>query len=297
MKIFDLHCDTLYELYKRKLPFDNAELHITADRTAGFSDYTQVLAIWSEQKLSEEECFAQFKRILAYKDTLRFPENFHPILAVEGGKLLAGKLDRVKTLADAGVRYLTPVWADECCMGGAWNTEAGLTGFGFSAVRECLERGIFPDLSHTSGRMADEILELCGECGKPTLATHSNSFAVYPHPRNLTDERFGKLLKLGGIVGISLCPYHLCDEKGGCGVDRVLTHIEHYLSLGGEKAVCLGCDFDGIERTPAGLSSCAELPRLAESMSRIGYSDPLIEAILYENAASFFERNGVPAIS
>ena len=37
-------------------------------------------------------------------------------------------------------------------------------------------------------------------------------------------------------------------------VAAVVAHAEHYLSLGGEKAVCLGCDLDGIDRLPEGMS-------------------------------------------
>lgn len=173
LPLFDLHCDTLYELYKQKLPFDNSRLQITADTAGRFSPYTQVFAVWSEHSLSEEDAWRQFLEILAYKDSLSFPENLRPILAVEGGGLLASRRERLELLAEKGVRLLTLVWQDHCCIGGAWNTDKGLTPFGREAVRGCFSLGILPDLSHASDKMFYECARACLGCGK---ADHRQPF-------------------------------------------------------------------------------------------------------------------------
>ena len=297
LPLFDLHCDTLYELYKQKLPFDNDRLQITADTAGRFSPYTQVFTIWSEHSLSEEDAWQQFLQILAYKDTLSFPDDLRPILAVEGGGLLASRRERLEILAEKGVRLLTLVWQDHCCIGGAWNTSEGLTPFGREAVRDCFSLGILPDLSHASDKMFYECAELASAAGKPIIASHSDARAVFGHRRNLTDDMFRVIRDLQGLVGLSMAAVHLCPEEKPCTVDSVLLHAEHDLSLGGEKVLCLGCDFDGIAKAPEKIENAGCLPRLADAFASIGYSDDLILDLFYRNAEGFFRRNGLLSTS
>ena len=103
---------------------------------------------------------------------------------------------------------------------------------------------------------------------------------------------FGMIKDIGGIVGISLCRPHLC-ESGECKIDDVIRHIEKYLSIGGEKTVCLGCDLDGIGRLPDGMENVSDLYRIADALSARNYSDSLIEDIFYNNAERFIEKHGI----
>ena len=91
------------------------------------------------------------------------------------------------------------------------------------------------------------------------------------------------------MVGISLAPRHLTSGDH-CGIADVITHIEHFYSIGGEDCLCLGCDFDGLDATPAGLENLEMLPRLVAEMSRLGYSDEQIEKLFYKNAELFFKN-------
>jgi membrane dipeptidase len=125
--------------------------------------------------------------------------------------------------------------------------------------------------------------------GKPVIATHANAFTVHPHTRNLTDGEFRAIADCGGIVGISLCPEHL--TAGSCGIGSVADHIRHYIRLGGEDAVCLGCDFDGIGETPEGLFDVSCLIRLADHLSTAGIPSRMIDKLLFDNAYGFATGN------
>ena len=70
---------------------------------------------------------------------------------------------------------------------------------------------------------------------------------------------FTALVKKGGVAGVNLYPAFLGE---GAELETVFRHVEHYLSLGGEKAVCLGTDFDGIECTPAGIDGVQDMEKL-----------------------------------
>ena len=291
MKLFDLHCDTLSEIYCAGESLDDNSLHISKKKAQQYEKYAQLFAIWSRHDLEPDENFAFFKQILKYsKKYLDSTDSFTPYLAVEGGALLNGDISRLDYLHSVGVRFLTLVWGGSCCIGGAHDTDEGLTHFGRDVVERCLEIGIVPDLSHASDKVFYEAYSIALEHKGALICTHSNSRSVCDHRRNLTDEMFGMIRDIGGIVGISLCRPHLC-ESGECKIDDVVRHIEKYLSLGGEKTVCLGCDLDGIGRLPDGMENVSDLYKIADAMSAKNYSDSLIEDIFYYNAFRFMEKH------
>ena len=302
--LFDLHCDTLHECLVQNKSLYSNDLHLSTSRLSEYRKFCQVMAVWSDVKSGEDEAYNSFfdaARIL-FKEAennpgVRFCRTSSDLaecekkgigglfLAVEGGKLLSDDLSRLDTLYNAGVRFLTLVWNDPCKIGGTNKESHGLTDFGRSVVNRCLELGIIPDVSHGSDALVTDTVEICREAGTPCIATHSNSRAVMNHPRNLTDENFMKIAKLGGLVGISLAPMHLTD--GECEVSDIIRHIEHYLSLGGEDTVCLGCDLDGVDILPKGIKNVSDIEKIADELGRFNYTDVLIDKIFYANARNF----------
>ncbi len=305
LPIFDLHCDTLYECLKSNKSLIDNDLHLSFKRLSEYKRFCQTLAMWSDDSIDEETAWKRFfearellERELRATDEVRLCTNGAQLsecerdgkssvfLAVEGGKLLGDNLDRVDMLYEADVRFLTLVWDKICKIGGAHDTDVGLTEFGRQVVIRANELGIIPDVSHASDKMTDEVLEICEGSGRVCVATHSNSRAICSHRRNLTDERFKRISRLGGIVGISLATMHLTKEES-CTIDDIARHIEHYLELGGERTVCLGADLDGVEKLPQGINSASDLYKIAEKLGRINYTDDLIKNIFYANARNF----------
>lgn len=309
---FDLHCDTAYELYRQHKSLNHNDLAISLDGAAGYSHYAQFFAVWSDKRLSDEETYEQFfaiadafsaqycqpevaahmaqVRTAQELDTARAENKSAAILAVEDARLLAGDLSRLRTLAGRGVRYLTLLWSGESCIGGAHDTNRGLTEFGKEVVRTCFTYGILPDISHASAQSADDTLDLACRIGCPVLATHSDAYTVYPHSRNLRDEHFRAVMQTGGLVGINLYRAHLCNPSDHpAGIRDILCHIEHYLALGGENHLAIGGDLDGAD-LPEGFHSVADVSSLALAMRQEGYPESVIRKIFYENADRFFHR-------
>ncbi len=301
LPLFDLHCDTLYEALITSQSLSRNNLHLSFSRLAHYQPFCQILAVWSDNRSDGDTDYRRFFeaadklkaelsdsgiRLCTDDAGLKAADSGAVFLAVEGGKLLGDDLSRLDCLHAAGVRFFTLVWNQTCKIGGAWDTDEGLTPFGRSVVKRCFSLGIIPDLSHASRPMIDEVLDLCQEAGRVCIATHSNSYSVCPHRRNLTDAHFCRIRDLHGLVGISLAPMHLTsDEK--CTLDDVAAHIEHYLSLGGEDTVCLGCDLDGVPSLPEGIAHVDDLAGIAEKLGRINYTDELIRKIFYANARNF----------
>ena len=310
--LFDTHCDTAYELWRRGVGLaHNPECHVSLSKAACYKRYAQYYAIWSDRRLDDEACWVQFLKISDYfqSELARLSDQAAPvttaaeleatlsagkhaaILAVEDARLTAGKLDRVDELKARGVRYLTLAWGGDTCVGGSHDTQNGLTTFGKDLARRCFERGIIPDVSHASEQTVDDLFPIAQAYGKPVIASHSNAYTVYGHTRNLRDRHFRTIRELGGIVGISLCPEHLADTTARpATVEDICRHIEHYLSLGGEDMIGFGADWDGTDLPPE-ITHVGDLTRVAEYMAAHNYSEDLIEKIFWKNFYRFSMEN------
>jgi membrane dipeptidase len=71
---------------------------------------------------------------------------------------------------------------------------------------------------------------------------------------------------------------------------KVIDHIEHVMTVGGEDAVGIGADFDGIEDPPIGLDDVSFLPKISEELLRRGHSEAQVKKVLGENFLAFFTR-------
>jgi membrane dipeptidase len=285
MNYTDLHCDTAYEIYRKKFGLNKNSLHIDVEKSKIFDKYSQVFAIWSENDKEDDENYEEFFKIKDYLNENLAQSDINAYLAIEGGKLLSDDLSRLDVLYENGVRFFTLVWNGICKIGGAFNTGEGLTDFGKKAVKRCEELGIIIDLSHSSDETVSDVFETAG---KPVIATHSNSRSVFYHKRNITDEQFHEIKKRGGVVGISLCKPHISEEPAT--ISGVIKHIDYYMSLGGENTVCFGCDFDGAA-IPDDVGDITGVIKICDELKKIGYGDSLIENIMYKNADSFISRN------
>ncbi len=309
--LFDTHCDTAYELYHRGCGLLKNDCHIDLEKASVYPKYAQYYAVWSNRRKDDETCWEDFLKIAENFDkeiaatngkTVRVTDaaglesawskgQHAAILAVEDARLTAGKIERVDILSKMGVKYMTLLWGGETCIGGSHNTNSHLTDFGRDVARRCFEVGIVPDVSHASEEVVDDLIPIAYEYGKPFIASHSNAHAVYGHTRNLRDRHFEHIKKLGGIVGISLCPSHLTDTSlRPADATDLLRHLEHYLSLGGQDIVGFGADWDGTD-LPQGFDHVGHLSTFAELLGQHNYSDELIEKIFWRNFFEFALRN------
>lgn len=306
MKFADMHSDTLTELYLGKHSITDAPLHISLKGAKGLDPYVQIGAVWTDKRLTDEEAYDRFYEVVSHfrsdpavaEGKVRLCRTKAEldsaidegipafVLAVEGARLLDGKITRVRQLAEEGVKLMTLQWSGSDCIGGAWDTDEGLTDFGRAVLRRMVSHRIAADISHASDRTAADILDYTEEYDLRVCASHSNSRAVCSHMRNLTDDLFLRVKEKGGTVGISMAPEHLSDS-GKAGVTDIIRHIYHYLALGGEDTVCLGCDFDGIGTTPAGVGGIRDIPRLREALEKEGIHEATLDKLFYGNAHRF----------
>ena len=279
MRLFDLHCDTLTERLA-----GNQNLSVTFDDAPPFRDWKQVFAIWLPDDEKEPAVLAQ--KLLDEYDRLK-QENLPctPLLAIENGRVLRGKLDDLAFWKEQGVVYITLTWNGENEIAGGQLSDAGLSSFGKDLLQQMKMLKVIPDMSHLNDRSFYDVLEATDG---PLMASHSNLRSVCPHPRNLTEEQFCLLMERDAIVGLNFCDLFLRDG-GNARLEDIWRHLYRFLELGGIHNICIGADFDGAP-LPHGLSGTRDMPRLWEFLLNQGLSLRNCESIFYENAQEFFEK-------
>ncbi|MBQ8611304.1 MAG: membrane dipeptidase [Oscillospiraceae bacterium] len=208
--------------------------------------------------------------------------------AMEGAQALDGKAERLDEVCADGLRCVSLTWNQNNLYGCAnpfsgTAQDTGLTAAGIELVRECGRRGVLVDVSHASDATTMDILRTST---LPVLATHSDFREVAAHNRNLTREQALAIRDSGGVIGFNLCLPFL----GGEHIESLLPHLEYALETVGEDAICFGCDIDGIDTYPAGLSLDSSLhEQMLEFLRGRGYGEELLYKLVCGNVLRVLE--------
>ena len=313
MNFFDLHCDTAFEIYHKKLGLDSNNLSVNLDYFDAYEKKAEIFAIWTDHKIPKCKAFEDFSAIVDYlklqveknsdravfcteSDVLLSDDTRLKVIpSVEGAGLLENDIKRVEFLREKGIRVLTLAWKGENTSCGSYDTETGLTDFGYRVIEECENVGIIIDVSHMSEKA---FWDFANVARFPFFASHSNAASLCMHPRNISDTQLRTIVTGGGVVGVNFVGKHLSkalsenhDELDPVSVkDAVIKHIVHFAEKGCDKNVCIGSDFDG---TPAlnGIETVDKVSLIAEYMMEKGANTTLINDIFYQNAFNFFANN------
>lgn len=211
------------------------------------------------------------------------------VIGVEGGHSIENSIDKLITLYNSGMRYLTITWNNST----DWAISAkdsrseteGLSDFGRQVIHTLDSLGVIIDVSHTGIQTIKDILV---ETKNPIIATHSGARSVYNHYRNLYDWQIRDIANTGGVIGVVFYPYFL-NGSSKASIDDVIKHIDYIVNLVGTDYVAIGSDFDGIEVTPTGLEDVTKFPDLTEALLKHGYSELEVAKFLGGNFRRVFE--------
>ena len=296
--LFDCHCDTAAHAREHGEKLRRNRMQLDLERLSHYSPAGQVFAVCAADdaepvKFADATILYFLEQIKENSDIVKLCLNFRDILSAEKeGKIAALlSIEGAEQISDIdaayrqGVRIVHMTWNhDNALCGAAMDSGAGLTQAGKRFVMRAQQLGIMLDMSHISERGFWDTLSIST---RPVIAGHSNAKAVCNVTRNLTDAQFTALVKQGGGAGINLYPEFL---GLGCDIDAVFAHIEHFISLGGEKSVFLGCDLDGIEQMPKDISGVQDLGRIYEALLRHNYPERLARDIFRNNILRVMEK-------
>ncbi len=234
------------------------------------------------------------------------------LLGVEGGHMIENSPAALRIFHDLGARYMTLThwdnidWADSAT---DRPEHYGLTEFGERVVKEMNRLGMFADISHVS---ADTMRDTLRVSRAPVIFSHSNAFAIDPHPRCVPDDVLRMMPNNGGVVHINFIGDFVSPknpewqerhtaaikdlharldtdeaiakaiaawEKAnlvprGTVID-VADHIDHIRNVAGIDHIGIGADF--YQAVPdsmvVGLENITRYPYLFAELLRRGYSD------------------------
>lgn len=311
MFVFDAHCDTLMDVVagKRRLAETGKGGHIDIPRLRQGGVGAQVFAAWIEREFLPgsgarracQDIDAFYREVEDNPDDLAFVRSaadlaraqqegkIGAILAIEGGEALDGSVEMIRIFHRLGVRLMTITWSDRNELGdGAYDpTGGGLTKAGVQVVREMNRMGMVVDVSHASDATFWSILQ---NTTGPLVASHSNSRALFDHPRNLTDEQVRAIAERGGVVCATLVKPFL--GPGYNSVAGVVDHIDHFVKIAGVEHVGIGSDFDGVgpDGLVDGIADASQIGLVAEEMRRRGRPEHEVEAIMGRNLTRVFSE-------
>lgn len=298
---FDAHCDTIYRCLRTGAQLRENDGHLDLRRASAFGRFAQVFALYQDpEEVPQGSTMVREGQLLHQKFLREMEQNrdvivpcrtgaevdraaaegkMAALLSIEGAELLDCQIDRLDMARDWGVRLLNPVWnhANRLSGSNAELPEQGLTSYGRDFARRMEDCGIYPDVSHISDPGFWDLVRLARG---PVVASHSNSRALCPHRRNLTDDMFRAIRDSGGVVGLNL--YRPFVGPAGT-MEELTAHVEHFLSLGGEKTLCLGGDLDGCEELAAGMEGIQDVPQLWQALADRGYPRQLLEDLFWNN--------------
>lgn len=300
MDLFDGHCDTILRCYLEGGGLRRQAGHLDLERRRGKGRWAQFFAtfgspedmpgrsLWEvfleEYALFRSEIDANadlvtFCRTGAEAEAAFAAGKTAAFLSAEGAELLDCDLEKLRMAHRMGVRIVNITWNHPNALSGtnAEEPDRGLSEQGRAFVKTMGELGMLVDVSHLSDPGFWDVMEITH---RPVVATHSNSRAVFPHPRNLTDEQFTAIINTNGVAGLNMYTGFLGDDPD---FDTVVSHLEHFLALGGENNVSMGGDWDGITSMPRGMNGIQDMEKLYEHLLRRNYSETLLEKVFYSN--------------
>jgi membrane dipeptidase len=298
--IIDAHCDVLYQLWKNPdLDFTNSsDLRINYERWKNNAVKVQCFAIFVPDDVPDELQFQAalnmvnifHEHIIQPYDDVKFVTSKEDIsalkdhekgamLTLEGCHPIGRDLIKLKTLIHLGVRAVGLTWNNSNAVadGVGEPRGGGLTEFGLEVVDVLNEYGVLTDVSHLSYKGFWDVME----AAKYPIASHSNSYCLCEHRRNLDDKQLKALIAKKAFIGVTFVTDFL-TTSGTATTKDVINHIEYMYKLGGELSIGLGSDFDGTSDFVEGIENYSQYNAFLQELKQ-RFSKEFVQKLTHEN--------------
>lgn len=329
MKIIDMHCDTIMELFENGGNLYDSDNMINIKKMVEGDYLLQCFAMFVRYVSDKYENYSPFEycnkmidkyynEIEKYSDYIKpafcyediennIKENkMTALLTIEEGGVCLGNIEFLRNFYRLGVRMVTLTWN--------YKNELGtpnidyFTDFKEKLVNKTLMPNMTDGLTDKGIEFVKEMNRLgividCSHLGdkgfydvikysnKPIVCSHSCSRSVCDHLRNITDDMLFKLKENGGVVGINYCQGFIKSDKTLATIKDVVKHIVYIKDLIGVDYIGLGSDFDGISNENIELKDASMMGELIAELKEQGFSEEDIDKICYKNVLRVFKAN------
>ncbi len=324
MQIADSHCDLLaYLLYDEGHQYDEVARCSVPQLKAGNVIF-QTLAIYTNtsEESSSTSGYLQselFKDLVEEETELRLINSAEDLedleesrqigvmasienasgFCAEGEDIADGFKNLEAIIDNVGGRllYISLTHHHKNRFGGGNYTRTGLKDDGCRLLDYLDGRGIAVDFSHTSDKLAYDILNYITtqNLDIPVMASHSNLRTVHKHRRNLPTEIAQEILERGGVIGFNWIKEFL-GKNWGYYIKNIATAFD---TFGEDAAICMGTDFF---HTPQledeedsdffeGYQTAADYPTMVEALYATNlFNEQQIENFTKNNLLNFVEK-------
>jgi membrane dipeptidase len=222
------------------------------------------------------------------------------IMTLEGADSMIspGHLERAY---EYGLRAVGPAHYGPGTYAQGTDASGGIGIKGRELLREIERLGIILDATHLCDDSFWETMDLYHG---PVWASHNNCRKFVPHNRQFSDEQINELIKRDAVIGAALDAWMMVPGwirgksdpvSAGVSLKLMVNNIDHICQLSGNSLhAAIGSDLDGAfgkEQCPYDLDTIADLQKLPEMLSGIGYSNSDIKNIMSENWIRFLKKN------
>lgn len=256
---------------------------------------SQVIQFLKDFKIQIQKHYPDFEQ-LENREVIKKGHKVYWMYALEGTHLLKGQLHWLDSLHKIGVRMIGL---------GHWfhnhfivnpadlnyknrvpemiNDQSVLSERGTKFLEGMIAKNMWIDVSHLRKRVFAQVVQLNAN-RTPLIASHANAHAVCPVARNLTDTQLKSIAKSRGLVGVCLHSPLISKPANQATIGKLVNHIVYLVKTIGYQHVAIGTDLEGRIRPPKNLSKLAHLQKIKLEMQRRGFSQNVIEAVMWKNA-------------
>ena len=149
-------------------------------------------------------------------------------------------INLVEKVHNLGCRFMQLTYNNQSLLatGCYEKIDSGVTNFGREAIKEMNRVGVVIDMSHSAEKSTFDAIELSD---KPIAITHANPSFWHPAKRNKSNDLLKTLSESGGMLGLSLYPHHLKDNRN-CTIESFCEMVAKTADIMDIKNIGIGSD-------------------------------------------------------
>jgi len=292
-------------------------VHVTLAYWENARETLSNLGRWNRQFEQYRQLIMPIRRI-ADIDVAKQSGRVGIMFGLQNCATIEDDISLVEVFAALGVRSMQLTYNNQSLLAaGCYESDdAGITRYGKVVISEMNRVGMLVDMSHSAERSTLEAIDLSA---KPIVISHANPSFFHPAKRNKPDAVLKALAARGGLLGLSLYPFHLKNGPD-CTLDEFIEMMLRTIDLMGIDHVGIGSDlcqnqpYSVLEwmrngrwtkatnygegkadapawpKQPAWFASSADFPNLVAGMRKHGLDDDSIRKVMGLNWYRIFSE-------
>ena len=224
----------------------------------------------------------------------------------------------VEKIHNLGCRFMQLTYNNQSLLatGCYEKNDSGVTNFGREVIKEMNRVGIVIDMSHSAEKSTLDAIDISE---KPIAITHANPSFWHAAKRNKSNNLLKVLSDSGGMLGLSLYPYHLKDNTN-CSLESFCEMAARTSEVMGVKNIGIGSDLclnqpnkivewmrngtwsrnknygegsknkPGFPKQPDWFQDSRGFSNLERGLKRVGFSEIETDGILGNNWYNFYKN-------